>query len=160
MADCHPHSMCWYLGDPLEGLMWPFAMVCFIPSLTATLFAHPFPRHVSQCLAPILKSSLTSTLLGLLHPICTHLVHSPFPHRVLHGWLAEGSFISWVVWVLIECESPVTSAHHATHSASLALGILPPSFFFFVFSFWFCCFVGFGGCEFWPGSQPLSRLLS
>src|SRR5882724_7910477 len=136
------------------------SLVCFVPSLPATLFTHPFPRHVSQCLAPILKSSLTSTLFGLLRRICAHLVCSPFPHRVLHGWLAEGSFISWVVWVLIECESPVTSAHHATHSASLALGILPPSFFFFVFSFWFCCFVGFGGCEFWPGSQPLSRLLS
>ena len=142
MADCHPHSMCRYLGDHLEGLMRAFAMVCFIPSLPATLFTHPFPRHVSQCLAPILKSSLTSTLFGLLRRICAHLVCSPFPHRVLHGWLAEGSFISWVVWVLIECESLVTSTHHTSHSASLALGVLPPSFFsslcvfFLVLFFW------------------------
>src|SRR5882724_1338677 len=84
MAYCHPHSMCWYLGDLLEGLMRSLAMVCFFPSLPTTLFAHPFPSHVSQCLTPILKSSLTSTLLGLLCPICAHLVRSPFPHRVLH----------------------------------------------------------------------------
>src|SRR5882724_8874470 len=95
MADCHTHSMFRYLGDPLEGLMQPFAMVCFFPSLPTTLFTHPFPRHVSQCLAPIIKSSLTSTLLGLLLPICAHLIRSPFPHRVVHGWLAEGSFHGW-----------------------------------------------------------------
>src|SRR5882724_9217896 len=23
MANCHPHSMCWYLWDLFEGLMWP-----------------------------------------------------------------------------------------------------------------------------------------
>ena len=114
----------------------------------------PFPQTCQPVLGSIIKSLLTSTLLGLLHPICAHLVRSPFPHRVLHGC------ISWVVWVLIECESLVTSAHHATHSASLALGVLPLSSFFFVFSFWFCFFGGFGGCECWPGSQPLSRLLS
>src|SRR5882724_4863198 len=74
------------------------------------------------------------------------------PTQVLHGWLAEGSFFLWVVWVLIECESLVTSTHYATHSASLALGVLPPSSFSFVFSFWFCFFGWFGGCESWPGS--------
>src|SRR5882724_8737406 len=71
-------------------------LVCLVPSLPATLFAHPFPRHVHQCLAPI-KSSLTSRLLGLLLPICSHhLICSPSPHRVLlHGWLAGGSIHGW-----------------------------------------------------------------
>ena len=40
--------------------------------------------------------------------------------------------------MLIECESPVTSTHHATHSALLALGVVPPSLFFFVL----VCFLG------------------
>src|SRR5882672_5506319 len=70
--------MCGYLGNFLEGLMQPLgkltlvggrfvtptppleaecAMVCFIPSLPATSFAHPFLRPVSQCLAPIKSST-------------------------------------------------------------------------------------------------------
>src|SRR5882724_11027525 len=54
-------------------------IVFLIPSLPTTLFAHPFPRHVCQCLAPI-KSLLTSRSLGLPHPISAcHLVFSPFP---------------------------------------------------------------------------------
>src|SRR5882724_1325140 len=71
-------------------------LVCLVPSLPATLFAHPFPRHVCQCLAPI-KSLLTSRSLGLFLPICSrHLVFSPLPHRVLqHGWLAGGSIHGW-----------------------------------------------------------------
>ena len=40
--------------------------------------------------------------------------------------------------MLIECESPVTSTHHATHSALLALVVVPPSLFFFVL----VCFLG------------------
>src|SRR5882724_2295518 len=69
MADCHP-------TPPLEA---EFAMVCLVPSLPTTLFAHPFPRHVRQCFAPI-KSLLTSRSLGLPLPISArHLVCSPFP---------------------------------------------------------------------------------
>src|SRR5882724_11201154 len=153
MANCHPHSMCWYLWDLFEGLMWPLGkwtsidgqlspplhpwkqnlpwfasshlcpppclltlspdmfasawllssphspqdhLICLIPSLPTTFFAHPFPRHVCQCLAPI-KSLLTSRSLGLLLPICScHLICSPSPHRVLlHGWLAGGSIHGW-----------------------------------------------------------------
>src|SRR5882724_6943747 len=153
MANCHPHSMYWYLLDLFEGLMWPLGkwtsvdcqlspplhpwkqnlpwfasshlfpppclltlspdmftsawllsspcspqdhLVCLVPSLPATLFAHPFPRHVHQCLAPI-KSLLTSRSLGLLLPICSrHLIFSPSPHRVLlHGWLSGGSIHGW-----------------------------------------------------------------
>src|SRR5882724_10556294 len=62
-------------------------MVCLVPSLPATLFAHPFPRHVRQCLAPI-KSSLTSRSLGLPLPsLPTTLFAHPFPRHV-HQCLA------------------------------------------------------------------------
>src|SRR5467141_63774 len=74
--------MCGYLGDFLEGLMWPLgkltlvggrfvtpmppleaecAMVCFIPSLPATSFPHPSPRPVSQCLDNIKSSTHLKT---------------------------------------------------------------------------------------------------
>src|SRR5882724_10304749 len=149
-------------------------MVYLVPSLPATLFAHPFPRHVHQCLAPI-KSSLTSRLLGLPHPISAcHLVCSPFPqtcspvlgsYQVLSHlkiawfasshllppphfltlptqgsstWLAGWGVNSWVVWVLIECELPVTSPHHAPHAALLALGVFHHPSFLFASSFWLC----------------------
>src|SRR5882724_4254110 len=132
-------------------------MVCLVPSLPATLFAHPFPRHVRQCLAPI-KSSLTSRWLGLLLPICScHLICSPSPHRVLlHGWLAGWGVDSWMVWVLIECESPVTSPHHAPHAAWLALGVFPPSLFFLCLFFLVLFFGGLGGRESWLGLWPPS----
>src|SRR5882724_9519538 len=39
------------------------------------------------------------------------------------------------------------SARHATHSALLALGDLPPSLFFFVFLFCFVLFCFLGGLE-------------
>src|SRR5882724_10552616 len=72
MADCHP-------TPPLEA---EFAMVCLVPSLPATLFAHPFPRHVRQCLTPI-KSSLTSISLGLPFPsLPATLFAHPFPRHV------------------------------------------------------------------------------
>jgi len=69
MADCNPHST---LGSRIcHGLPHPISAL--------HLFAHPFPRHVHQCLAPI-KSSLTSRSLGLPRPISVHhLVCSPFP---------------------------------------------------------------------------------
>ena len=36
--------------------------------------------------------------------------------------------------MLIECELPVMSTHHATHSELPAIGVLPPShFLFFIF---------------------------
>src|SRR5882724_9469139 len=66
----------WLLSSPCSP---QDRLVCLIPSLPTTLFAHPFPRHVCQCLAPI-KSSLTSRSLGLPRPISArHLVCSPFP---------------------------------------------------------------------------------
>ena len=123
----------------------PNAAIChglLLPISARHLVRSPFPQPCQPVLGSHIKvlSHLNTPWFAWshLHPPCS----LTFPHRVLHGWLAEGSFISWVVWVLIECESLVTSTHHATHSASLALGILPPSFFFFVFSFWFCFFCG------------------
>ena len=170
-------------------------MVCLVPSLPAILFAHPFTRHVSQCLAPIKSSAhLKTRRLGLLCPISAcHLVCSPFPqtcspvlgsYQVLahleiawfasshllppprlltlptqgsSTWLAGWGVDSWVVWVLIECESPVTSPHHAPHAASLALGVFLPSLFFLCIFFLVVFFGGLGGRESWPGSRPPSR---
>src|SRR5882724_7731683 len=66
----------WLLSSPRSP---QDCLVCLVPSLPTTFFAHPFPRHFCQCLAPI-KSSLTSRLLGLPCPISArHLVFSPFP---------------------------------------------------------------------------------
>jgi len=47
----------------------------------------------------------------------------------------------WVVWLLIECELPVLSTHHDTHSAWLALGVFLPSFFFLLFLFFVFVFL-------------------
>src|SRR5882672_5893441 len=69
---CHSHSMCWYLGDFLEGLICPIvtptppleaecAMVFFVPSLPATSFSHPSPRPISPCLDPINSSTHLKT---------------------------------------------------------------------------------------------------
>jgi len=60
--------------------------------------------------------------------------------------------------VFIECELPVMSAHHATHSALLALGVLPPSLFFFVSLF---CVVFWGLEAVNPGQvhSPLADFL-
>src|SRR5882724_7663746 len=70
----------WLLSSPCSP---QDRLVCLIPALPATLFSHPFPRHVCQCLAPI-KSSLTSRSLGLPRPISArHLVFSPFPQTCL-----------------------------------------------------------------------------
>jgi len=60
----------------MRSLPW-FAL----PNSAHHLVCSPFPSHVSQLLGSHIKVSLTSTLLGLLCPICTHLVRSPFPHR-------------------------------------------------------------------------------
>src|SRR5882724_6402770 len=62
-------------------------MVCLVLSLPATWFAHPFPRHVHQCLAPI-KSLLTSRSLGLPLPsLPATLFAHPFPRHVPSAWL-------------------------------------------------------------------------
>jgi len=47
--------------------------------------------------------------------------------------------------VLIECELPVMSTHHATHSELLALGVLPSSLFFLCVCCCFFFFLGGGG---------------
>ena len=118
--------------SPQDGL------VCFILFLPATLFAHPFPRPVSQCLAPI-KSSAHLKMAWFASSHLRPPPRSPtLPAQGSSTWQAGWQVDSLVVWVLIECESPVTSTHHATHSALLALVVVPPSLFFFVL----VCFLG------------------
>jgi len=62
--------------------------------------------------------------------------------------------------VPIECESPVTSAHHATHSASLALGVCHRPPFPLCFLFGFCFFLrGLEAVNVGPVHSPLAAFL-
>ena len=172
MADCHSHFREFFL----EGLMRPLGRCTLVDgrlSLPLHRWKKTQPWFASSHLCPPpclltlssdmsagawLPSSplLTSRHIGLLLPICAHhLVCSPFLHRVfLHGW-QEGWFIGGlgVRWMWV-----TRDVHTSCHSLSIA--------------YLRCCAAiplvlcvrfflgGFGGCESWPGSQPLSCLLS
>jgi len=127
-------------------------MVCLVPSLPATLFAHPFPDMFASAWLLISPCSHQDRLVCFF-PSAPTTLFAHLPHRFFYmaaGWGVD----SWVVWVLIECESPVTSPNHAPHAASLALGVFPPSLCFLCVFFLVVFFGGLGGHESWLGSQP------
>jgi len=104
-------------------LCLPPCLLTLSPDMFASAWLLSSPAHLQDC--------LVSSSICFLPPIC-----SPSPHRVLlHGWLAGGSIHD--VWALIECESPVTSPHHAPHAAWLAL-VFSAIPLFLASSFWFC----------------------
>src|SRR5882724_11287012 len=128
MADCHPHST---LGSRIcNGLPRPIS--------SRHLVCSPFPQ---TCL-PVLGSYQVLAHLKIAWFASSHLLLPPhlltLPTQGSSTWLAGWGVDSWMVWVLIECESPVTSPHHAPHAAWLALGVFPPSLFFLCLFFWFC----------------------
>ena len=120
LSDCHSHStigsiMCHGLLFPISAfhlIFSPFpqtyqpvlgshqvlhspqdSLVFFILFLPTTLFAHPFPRPVSQCLDPI-KSSTHLKMAWFASSHCAHhLVDPPFLHRVLRHGRLDGRLI-------------------------------------------------------------------
>src|SRR5882672_3395798 len=74
------------LHSPQDGL------VCFIPFLPTTLFAHPFPRPVSQCLAPIKSSTHLKTAWFASSHLRPPPRSLPLPAQGLSTWLAGWGF--------------------------------------------------------------------
>jgi len=98
-----------------------------------------FPRNVRQCLAPNQVLAHLKINFGLLLPICSapSFAHS-HTGSLLAGWLGV-DFME--VWCSLNCESPVTSPHHALmQHGCLSFSAIPLflclSFFGFVFRGW------------------------
>jgi len=96
-----------------------FAMVCLVPSLPATLLLTLSPDMFASAWLLSSPCSPQDRLVCFFPSAPTTSFAHP-PHTgffYMAGWLGVDS---WVVWVLIECELPVTSPHHAPHAALLA----------------------------------------
>src|SRR5882724_57561 len=99
MADCHSHST---LGSRIcNGLPHPIS--------ASHLVCSPFPQTCS----PVLGSYQVLAHLKIAWFASSHLLLPPhlltLPTQGSSTWLAGWGVDSWMVWVLIECESPVTS---------------------------------------------------
>src|SRR5882724_2032413 len=182
MADCHPHStlgsrICHGLPRPISArhlVCSPFPQTCspvlgsyqVLADLKIAWFASPISaRHLvcspfPQTCSPVLGSYQVLAHLKIAWFASSHLL--PLPHLLTlptqgsSTWMSGWGVDSWMVWVLIECELPVTSPHHAPHAAWLALGVFLPSLFFLCVFFLVLFFGGLGGRKSWLGSRPPS----
>src|SRR5882724_11324840 len=108
--------------------------------------------NINRHRSPLLIHFITKFVRVQIQLPPPHLL--TLPTQGSSTWLAGWGVDSWMVWVLIECESPVTSPHHAPYAAWLALGVFPPSLFFLCVFFFVLFFGGLGGHESWPGLWP------
>src|SRR5882724_4272897 len=128
MADCHPHST---LGSRIcHGLPCPIS--------ARHLVCSPFPQ---TCL-PVLGSYQVLAHLKITWFASSHLCPPPglltLPTQGSSTWLAGWGVNSWVVWVLIECELPVTSPIMLLTQHHLPYVFFHHPSFFFASSFWLC----------------------
>jgi len=160
-----PHHQVWQCFAHIKHLRHQhITLAWFASSPLHPPFTYPF--HTTRSGSALLTSSTWSinTLLQAWFassPLHCHLfVHSPSPNRFLPQYMARWLYV-WVIWVFIECESWSPHIMILTQQF-LVLGVFPPYLFFFLWWYVFLfivCFGGFGGCESWQGSQPLSCLL-
>src|SRR5882724_4335498 len=173
MANCHPHStlgsricnglphpnsarhlVCSHFPRhvrqclaPIKSLLTSRSLGLPCPISACHLVCSPFPQKCS----PVLGFYQVLAHLKIAWYASSHLLPPPhlltLPTQGSSTWLAGWGVDSWMVWVLIECESPVTSPHHAPHAAWLALGVFPPSLFFLCVFFLVLFFGGLGGHE-------------
>src|SRR5882672_522187 len=131
--------MCQHLGDFLEGLMWLLGELTLVggqlslpllflgtggwvshgllrPISTHHLIHSPFlHRHVSASasIPRVLPSHQCLAWFALSH-LCLTPHSLTLPTQGSSTWLAGWGVASYVVWVLIKCELPVRSTHHAS----------------------------------------------
>jgi len=121
MADCHPHSMCWYL-DILEGLMRIAGDIgwmadCTPHSTLGSRICNGLPRPISRpprclltpfpqtcCSACSYQSLLTSRSLASSAHTCSNrlayptiVVCSPLSHSPHNMWLTHPSALAALV---------------------------------------------------------------